>query len=270
MGHGGGIIKRVKRNSTYAVLCMLCMIIAFVPISGAVDDQNTQTSDENSEADMNVGVTNEDVQNTQNVLQNKKPFGEKTTNKILGKKANGDLELGSTGEKVKELQKWLTDYGYYSGEIDGKFGADTEEAVKNFQEEAGLIVDGVVGDDTKKAMKDWDEYVAEVQAAAGENDYTAEATTDNRQYYANEVRTYTQNNYNYGGNYGYRGDCWDYSNAAYNQLTSSGQKARIIQYANSYVNNHRSVQVYQQGKWVDYDYPVAVPTARKGSVTVIK
>ncbi len=278
MGHGGGIIKRVKRNSTYAVLCMLCMIVAFVPISGAVDDQNTQTSDDGSSIDMKVGVSSEDVENTQTALQTKKPFGEKTNDKILKSDDSGDLKLGSSGDKVKELQKWLTDYGYYTGDADGEFGADTEKAVELFQEEAGLIVDGVVGDDTRKAMKNWDKYVAEVQAAADEQGYTpqATATTTNRQYYANAVRSYSRNYYNYGGNYnyggGYSGDCWDISNTAYNRLTSSGQRARIIQYANSYVGNHRSVQVYQNGKWVDYNNVPrrGSPTSRLSKEIVIK
>ncbi|HMK53694.1 MAG TPA: hypothetical protein VK444_02845, partial [Methanobacteriaceae archaeon] len=50
------------------------------------------------------------------------------------------------------------------------------------------------------------------------------------------------------------GDCWTNSEYLYNQLVSSGQNARILQYRNSYVSNHRSVQVYQNGAWVDYDY----------------
>jgi len=264
---------------------MFCLIVGFVPISGAVDDQDSSQNAESSVADLKVGVSSKEVQNAQNVLQSKKPFGEKPTNKILGKNANGNLELGSSGEKVSELQKWLTDYGYYSGKIDGNFGVSTEKAVKTFQEEAGLIVDGVVGKDTKKAMKNWDKYVAEVQAAAGENQYTPQATTTvntnynqqnnynrqnyNRRYYATAVRTYTQN-YNTGRSY--RGDCWDVSNAAYNQLTSSGQKARIIQYSNSYSSRHRSVQTWNGNSWVDYqNVPwVGKPTARGSSVTVIK
>ena len=255
---------------------MLCMIVAFVPISGAADDIDVQTSDDGSSIDLKVGVSSEDVKNTQTALQTKKPFGEKTNDKILKSDDNGDLKLGSSGDKVKELQKWLTDYGYYSGDVDGEFGADTEKAVKLFQEEAGLIVDGVVGDDTNKAMKNWDKYVAEVQAAAGEQGYTPQttATTTNRQYYANAVRTYTQNNYNYNynGNYGYRGDCWDVSNSVYNQLTASGQRARIIQYSNSYSPRHRSVQTWNGNSWVDYNNVpwIGSPTARGSSETVIK
>lgn len=50
------------------------------------------------------------------------------------------------------------------------------------------------------------------------------------------------------------GDCWTNSAALYARLTGSGQKARIIQYASSYSPRHRSVQVYQNGAWTNYNY----------------
>ncbi|WP_337971855.1 peptidoglycan-binding domain-containing protein [Methanobacterium petrolearium] len=250
----------MKRNSTYAVLCMLCLVLAAVPISGAVGDQDNNVNNENSASDLKVGVSSEDIQETQNLLQTKKPFGENSTNKILGNNTtNGELKLGATGDKVKELQQWLTDYGYYSGDVDGVFGEDTETAVENFQEEAGLIVDGVVGNDTKKAMKNWDEYVAQVQAAASESDYTSDDSYS-REEYASAVRNYNyNNNYNYGYSSSWSGgkgtgDCWDNSAALYGQLTSSGQRARIVQYASSWSSNHRSVQTWNGNGWVDYDY----------------
>ncbi|MDO5836956.1 MAG: peptidoglycan-binding domain-containing protein [Methanobacterium sp.] len=263
MGHGGGIIKRVKRNSTYAVLCMLCMVVAAIPISGAVGDQDNGAIGENSASGLSIGVTNSEIKETQDVLQKNKPFGEKTT-KILGNNTtDGSLRLGSTGDKVKELQQWLTDYGYYSGDVDGNFGADTEKAVKTFQEEAGLIVDGVVGKDTTKAMENWDKYVAEVQAAAGEessSDTSADtsyssrkSTTSTKKSYATAVRSYSKRSYSSYGGKGV-GDCWDNSAALYGQLTSSGQRARIVQYASSWASNHRSVQTWNGNSWVDYDY----------------
>lgn len=60
----------------------------------------------------------------------------------------------------------------------------------------------------------------------------------------------------YRHRYGYTNglDCWGMSDRLYGQLTSSGQKARIIQYASSMSPRHRSVQVYSGGKWVNYDY----------------
>ena len=64
------------------------------------------------------------------------------------------LKLGSRNSSVKELQKYLKDYGYYNGDIDGAFGKKTEEAVKAFQETHGLKVDGIVGDATWAKLKE--------------------------------------------------------------------------------------------------------------------
>lgn|GEM_PF-373420 len=290
IGHGGGIIKRLKRNSTYAILCMLCMVVAAVPISGAVGDQDNNANGENPSDGLQVGISHSDVQETQNVLQNKKPFGE-GTDKILGNNITDDsLRLGSTGDEVKKLQQWLTDYGYYSGDVDGNFGEGTETAVRMFQEEAGLIVDGVVGNDTRKAMESWDKYLAEVEAASSEqtdDSYTADTSTASyskstttKRSYAKAVRSYNRNyntrsysrSYSSYSSWSAYGDCWAISEAAYQRLTASGKKARIIQYPNSYVNNHRSVQYWDGGKWVDYrNVPTrGVPTSRKGAEIVIK
>lgn len=267
----------MKRNSTYAILCMLCLVVAAIPISGAVGDQNNNAIGENPASGLSVGVTDSEIQETQDVLQKNKPFGENTT-KILGNNTtDGSLKLGATGDKVKELQQWLTDYDYYSGNVDGVFGADTEKAVKAFQEEAGLIVDGVVGKDTKKAMDSWDKYVADVQAAAGEESTSdtsyssSKSTTSTKKSYATAVRSYSRS-YSYSSG-GYSGDCWDVSNAMYSQLTSSGTRARIVQYSNSYSSNHRSVEVWNGNGWVDADYSgqgwVGQPTAHDSSATVI-
>lgn len=50
------------------------------------------------------------------------------------------------------------------------------------------------------------------------------------------------------------GDCHAWSDALYTELNAVGIKTRIIQYNNGYVGNHRSVQIYQNGQWVDYPY----------------
>jgi len=57
-----------------------------------------------------------------------------------------NLKKGSKGDNVKELQRKLTELGYYDGKIDGDFGSYTETSVKSFQKASkGLAVDGVVG-----------------------------------------------------------------------------------------------------------------------------
>ncbi len=59
---------------------------------------------------------------------------------------------GSSGETVKKIQRRLSDWGYYSGAVDGVYGARTEEAVKKFQKKNGLTADGVAGPATLAAI----------------------------------------------------------------------------------------------------------------------
>lgn len=55
------------------------------------------------------------------------------------------VRRGSRGTYVKYLQEKLISKLYPVGEIDGVFGGNTEQAVKEFQQENGLAVDGIVG-----------------------------------------------------------------------------------------------------------------------------
>lgn len=58
------------------------------------------------------------------------------------------LRRGSTGAYVRYLQRKLTAKLYPVGTIDNIFGAQTERAVREFQQENGLAVDGIVGRNT--------------------------------------------------------------------------------------------------------------------------
>lgn len=62
------------------------------------------------------------------------------------------IKQGSKGETVKKIQQKLKNWGYYSGTVDGIFGAKTTAAVKLFQKKNGLTVDGVVGAKTLAAL----------------------------------------------------------------------------------------------------------------------
>jgi N-acetylmuramoyl-L-alanine amidase len=62
------------------------------------------------------------------------------------------LKQGSNGSEVKEVQRRLKNWGYYTGAIDGVFGAGTKKAVIAFQKKNGLKADGVVGASTYKAL----------------------------------------------------------------------------------------------------------------------
>ncbi len=62
------------------------------------------------------------------------------------------LRQGSRGNEVKEVQRRLKQWGYYSGSVDGIFGSGTKKAVVSFQRKNGLSADGVVGKATYAAL----------------------------------------------------------------------------------------------------------------------
>lgn len=64
----------------------------------------------------------------------------------------GLLRAGSRGPDVVRLQKRLQELNFDPGPVDGIFGSNTEDAVCEFQEKAGLDVDGIVGPETLKAL----------------------------------------------------------------------------------------------------------------------
>lgn len=61
-------------------------------------------------------------------------------------------KYGSRGDEVTEIQTKLKRWGYYTGNIDGIYGSQTQEAVRKFQEKNGLTVDGIAGSETLAAM----------------------------------------------------------------------------------------------------------------------
>ena len=63
------------------------------------------------------------------------------------------LKKGSSGEAVKNLQEMLNKLGYNAGKADGKFGANTEAAVRRFQEANNLTVDGIAGTKTQELLE---------------------------------------------------------------------------------------------------------------------
>ncbi|MGN0774106.1 MAG: peptidoglycan-binding protein [Candidatus Ventricola sp.] len=63
------------------------------------------------------------------------------------------LREGDEGENVYILQAYLFELGYYAGRIDGRFSAETTEAVKAFQRSNGLTADGIAGKSTQSKLK---------------------------------------------------------------------------------------------------------------------
>ena len=60
-----------------------------------------------------------------------------------------------TSLSTKEIQKALSNAGYYFGPIDGKIGSKSKKAIKEFQADNRLKVDGVAGPKTQKALMEY-------------------------------------------------------------------------------------------------------------------
>lgn len=59
---------------------------------------------------------------------------------------------GSRGNEVRQIQTKLQNLGLYTIQVDGIYGAQTESAVRKFQQQKGLSVDGIAGPQTLKAL----------------------------------------------------------------------------------------------------------------------
>lgn len=65
------------------------------------------------------------------------------TNTPAPEQVSKSLEKGAKGDEVKEIQERLIELGYLSGNADGIFGNQTEEAIKAFQERNNFKVTGI-------------------------------------------------------------------------------------------------------------------------------
>ena len=70
--------------------------------------------------------------------------------------ALADLQRGDESEEVANLQQMLFESGWLFELPDGKFGPNTEEAVRNYESYAGLPVDGIADDVMIESLtEDW-------------------------------------------------------------------------------------------------------------------
>lgn len=74
-------------------------------------------------------------------------------NESGGMRAGATVPRGSSGTQVKYLQHALIGFGFLSGSADGKYGAQTTEAVRQYQNAYGLSVDGSAGPDTMTSIR---------------------------------------------------------------------------------------------------------------------
>ena len=73
-----------------------------------------------------------------------------------------NIEKGSSGDVVKEVQEILISLGYLTGQADGQFGGMTEEAVKKYQADNEIDASGIVDEATyEKLQKSIQDYATQ-------------------------------------------------------------------------------------------------------------
>ncbi len=75
---------------------------------------------------------------------------------------SGNLNVGSKGSDVSQLQEFINFATGSNLSVDGVYGAKTQQAVKELQSRLGVTADGVVGSQTTKALND---YMAKILKA---------------------------------------------------------------------------------------------------------
>ena len=80
----------------------------------------------------------------------------------------------SESTEILNVQKRLSELGLYSGEIDGINGSRTKNAIKNFQNKAGLTPDGIIGPKTLSALEKGEESYVTIDNS---NNNTNKSTT---------------------------------------------------------------------------------------------
>lgn len=103
------------------------------------------------------------------------PTPKATATPQAGSEKFNTLQSGSVGVEVTALQSALTELGFYTGSVDGKYGTVTADAVKTFQKRNGYTQDGIVTpamqvliyDGTPKDTKGYRQYVKTLAPVAG-------------------------------------------------------------------------------------------------------
>src|SRR3989338_6290313 len=130
----------------------LLSMVVIVGLAGCATSRQKMRSDDLQvrleEAEKEVALKEQEVDDLKAEIRSLS--GELRTSKSYG----ADSTVASSGKysdiirvsaSPSDIQKALKDAGYYTGNVDGKIGAKTRKAIKEFQSANGLNPDGVVG-----------------------------------------------------------------------------------------------------------------------------
>jgi murein L,D-transpeptidase YcbB/YkuD len=78
---------------------------------------------------------------------------EQVESSVSNESSSGDHSILRVPVDPREVQRALKSAGHYTGAIDGKLGAGSQKAIKEFQAEHELVSDGIIGKRTWMQLK---------------------------------------------------------------------------------------------------------------------
>jgi len=295
---GGGIIKR---KITYATIA-LCVMFSALPFASASEIQNTyvnQSTNHNisvanavTDQGLKIGADGTYVVKLQKWLKNQGYY-------------TGNID-GSFGPYTKEAVKYFQNDSDII--VDGWVANQTVGAMEDldgvniFEEisESSSSTSSTDIQSTNTTSKTVKKQVTTRSTIHTKNATTAakKVTTTKKSTTKTKTSASKTSSASYsslssilasGARYGYShsastatsmmacgsGDCWAMSDYLYSKLSAAGIHSRIVQYSTAYSSRHRSVQLYQNGAWVDVPYSsygystMFKATASKPGMTVL-
>ena len=141
-----------------AVRFTLFFVMAAVIFSGYGCASKKTTNKKISALEAQVGVMTEELSRMDQSLQELRgtqPAGEAQGSPRISGSGKGSIYRTPSGFELpsNNIQAALKNAGYYQGNVDGKIGTATKEALKSFQKDNGLDADGVCGRRTWDKLK---------------------------------------------------------------------------------------------------------------------
>ena len=133
----------VAGKSTITAMFGSCAKNADIKVSGE-DVENDDSADSSSDSTSSSSKSKSAASSTADDKS-------VTTLEDIGT-APSATKQGDSGTNVTKLQQALELLGYYSGKIDGSYGAKTVSAVKRFQKNRGMNEDGIAGASTLRVL----------------------------------------------------------------------------------------------------------------------
>jgi peptidoglycan hydrolase-like protein with peptidoglycan-binding domain len=156
-------------------LALLIGLAAIALLAGCGEDEATTTVTETTTAESEALPTGPAVAQLQQVMTElgyysgpiDGVYGEETTaaveemqtdlgvtaDGIYGEETHAALQDKASSITI-EIQTVLSEYGYYTGEIDGTYGPETVAAVQALQTDLGVTADGRFGPETADAFNE--------------------------------------------------------------------------------------------------------------------